>query len=149
MIYDALQNAGSYHSLSPRIGVALRFLVLPESRTLGLGKHSIDGEEIFALVQEYNTQPASERFWECHRRYIDIQFVVSGIERIGIAPVEQLKVVEAYDPARDFIKLEGDGQFIDVSAGSFAIFMPQDAHMPCVAAGAPERVRKIVMKVAM
>ena len=149
MIYDTLQNAGSYHSLSPRLALALRFLTSPDASKLDIGKHAVDGDEIFALVQEYRTQPPSERFWETHRRYTDIQFVQSGAERMGFAPAEQMKVIEPYDPAKDFTKLAGDGQFIEVAAGSFTIFFPHDAHMGGVAIAQPQLVRKIVMKVAM
>lgn len=149
MIYDTLQNAGSYYNLSPRLAVALRFLVSPAAAKLEIGRHPIDGDNIFVMVQEYRTQPREERFWETHRRYIDIQFMQSGVERMGFAPAERMKVIEPYDSEKDFTKLDGAGQFIDVAAGTFTIFMPHDAHMGGVVVAEPEMVRKIVIKVAV
>ncbi len=149
MIYDTLQNASHYHTLSPRFAAAFRFLASPESRKLDPGKHTVDGQEIFAIVQEYQTEPADGRFWETHQRYIDIQFMLSGTERMGYSPAERMKVIEPYDPIKDFTKLAGDGQFIEVPAGHFTIFFPHDAHMGGVSIAGPERVRKIVVKVAV
>jgi YhcH/YjgK/YiaL family protein len=150
MIFDTLQNAGHYHGLSPRMAIALQFLASPAALKLALGRQPIDGDILFAIVQEYQTQPASERFWETHRKYIDVQFIQIGVERMGYAPAEQMKVMKPYDAAKEFTMLEGEGQFIQVPAGSFTIFMPHDAHMGGVAVGAESQlVRKIVIKVAV
>ncbi len=54
-------------------------------RAVALGRHDLDGDDLFALVQEYTTRAADECVWEAHRRYIDVQFVVTGAERMGVA----------------------------------------------------------------
>ena len=149
MICDTLQHAAVYHNLSPRLATALKFLASAGTAKLDLGKHAVDGENIFALVQEYQTATPAEKFWETHRRYIDIQYIVSGAERMGFAPAEQMRTVEPYDATKDFTKLDGNGQFIEVHAGSFTIFFTHDAHMGGVSIAQPQLVRKIVMKVAV
>ena len=150
MIADTLENAASYLSLSPRIAAALHFLKHPESSDLPLGRHVIDGERIFALVQEYSTKPPEQCFWESHRKYIDVQFIQAGVEAIGFSPIQRMKVNKDYDAEKDLLVWDGSAQTVlTLSAGSFAIFLPHDAHMPCLAAGSPQTVRKIVVKVAV
>lgn len=150
MIVDTLENASSYLSLSPRIAAALHFLRHPESANPPLGRHAIDGDRVFALVQEYSTKPQEQCFWESHRKYIDVQFIQSGVESIGWSPIQQMKLKKDYEAEKDLMVWEGSAQMVlTLSAGSFAIFMPHDAHMPCLAAGSPQTVRKIVVKVAV
>ena len=98
------------------------------------------------MVQEYDTKPAAQAKWEAHRKYIDIQYVISGMERMGFANLKTMQVGE-YAPERDFQALNGAGSFVDVFAGAFVIFFPEDGHMPCLCVDAPEPVRKIVLKV--
>lgn len=149
MITDILENAPAYFNLSPRIATALQFLVRPDLSALPLGRHPIQADRIFALIQEYSTRPPEQCFWEAHRRYTDVQFLHSGTEAIGWSPIQRMNIAKEYDADKDFAVLEGDGQIIHLQAGSFAILYPHDAHQPCLAAGAPQTVRKIVIKVAI
>jgi YhcH/YjgK/YiaL family protein len=149
MITDTIDNGTTYLSLSPRIALALRYLMQPNRAAVPLGRHEIDGERVFALVQEYTTKPASECFWEAHRKFIDVQFVAAGAEAIGFSPISRMSVKRDYDSERDLMVLDGPGQLIHLHANSFAILMPHDAHMPCQAIDQPQLVRKIVVKVAV
>ena len=76
-----------------------------------------------------------------------MQFIVSGIERIGIAKLDSLNAITEYDDAGDCVFLEGTGDFITLSAGYFAVFHPSDAHMPCVSLDTSVEVRKVVVKI--
>jgi YhcH/YjgK/YiaL family protein len=149
MITDTIENASVYLTLSPRIAVALRYLLQPDRAAVPLGRHELDGQRIFALVQQYTTKPSHECFWESHRKFIDVQFVAAGIEAIAWSPLARMKIKHDYDAEQDLLVLDGAGQTIHLQPNSFAIFMPQDAHMPCLAAGEPQTVRKIVVKVAV
>jgi YhcH/YjgK/YiaL family protein len=149
MITDTIEHASVYLPLSPRIATALRFLMQPDRAGVPLGRHELNADRVFALVQEYTTKPAHECFWESHRKYIDVQFVAAGVELIGFSPVARMTVTKPYDPDGDFQVLEGTGQSFRLEANTFAIFMPHDAHMPCLAADRPSPVRKIVVKVAV
>ena len=40
-------------------------------------------------------------------------------------------------------------EFVHAKEGDFVIFMPQDAHMPCIADNVPEYVKKAVVKVLL
>lgn len=149
MISDFLENASAYMSLTPRIAAALKFLQTTDLLSLALGKHQLDGDNLFAMVQEYMTKTPDKAFWEAHRRYIDVQYIVSGIEAMGWAPIQQMSVVKEYDHEKEYTMLNGSGQFINMTPGNFVIFFPHDAHMGGIAIAQPSDVRKIVLKVAV
>jgi YhcH/YjgK/YiaL family protein len=146
MILDQLQNAAWYFGAHERLTKALRYLQNTELSHHASGRYEIEGNGIFMLVQEYETKPREKGFWEAHRQYMDIQYVASGVELMGYANLNALRVDE-YDESRDFVPAFGEGMFFEMHAGAFAIFAPQDAHMPGIAVGEPQPVRKIVMKV--
>lgn len=150
MIIDNIKNASRYYRLGPGIETALRFLAETDLSTLQMGKREIQGEEVFAIAQQYETRPAEISVWEAHRAYIDVQYVVSGKELMGYANLETMagyKIVSEYDAVKDVLKFEGRGDFVTAGPGTFLIFTPEDAHMPCIAAGDPDLVRKVVIKV--
>lgn len=150
MIFDHLSQLHRYECCSSRLPAAFEFLRTKDLQTLEIGRHEIDGDRIFALVQEYQTKLAAQAMWEAHRKYIDVQFIVAGEERMGYAPLETMSSVSDYDEQSDAIKLAGNdrnGSELIVSAGMFAIFFPHDAHRPTMAANEPCVVRKIVIKV--
>ena len=89
MIVDALANAGRYRPLHPRLAAAFDYLAAFDPAKPD-GKYPIDGDAVYALVQSYATRPAAEKKWESHRRYLDVQYVVSGRERITVAPIGAL-----------------------------------------------------------
>ncbi len=147
MILDKLENADLYRGIHPRIAAALDWLRQTDLLALPLGKTLIDGEQIFALTQEYTPQEPALLKYEAHRRYWDVQVVARGRERMGWANLSQMTVSEPHDAERDVAFFRGEGQFVLVPAGFFTIFSPQDIHMPGVAAEPLEVVRKVVVKV--
>jgi YhcH/YjgK/YiaL family protein len=146
MIVDRLANWASYRGIASRWMRALEFLRESDPASLALGRLELDGDRLFALVQDYTTKPADQCRWEAHRRYCDIQYVAQGTERIGVANLERMQVERPYDADRDVAFFTGSGDFLTLPAGSFAIFTPQDVHMPCLVADRPEMVRKVVVK---
>ena len=147
MIIDRLERAASYFALGNRIERALRYLQSVDPETLLPGRHELDGDRLFAIIQEYETKPLEKGFWETHRRYIDVQFVAKGVERIGWTEAEVL-TEGPYDENKDLIILQGKGNFLTVRPGTFLILGPRDAHMPCISPeSGPDLVKKIVVKV--
>jgi YhcH/YjgK/YiaL family protein len=146
MIIDQLTNLEQYRGLPSRLVRALEFLRDTDVLSLALGRHDLDGDRLFALVQEYPTKPVAECRWEAHRRYCDVQFVARGVERIGVVNIERMRVDQPYDSDRDVAFFAGEGDFITLHAGAFAIFAPQDVHMPCLTVGESQPIRKIVLK---
>lgn len=146
MIIDSLINAPLYESLTPGIQAAFEYLANTDFAAMTPGRHAIDGDRMYANVQKYETKPRSEGVWEAHRRYIDIQYVVSGIETVGFARMDNLMITQPYDPTRDCMFLAGEGDFATLPAGVFAVFFPTDAHMPGLMREHPSTALKVVVK---
>ncbi len=148
MILDALEYAPGYAALGAGLVRGLAFLAGRDLAALPDGRLDLDGDRLFALVSRYGTRAArGAAGWEAHRRYLDIQALGSGAERVDAAPVSALRVTRPYDETADCLRLEGRGQRLVLRPGLFAVFWPQDAHRPGLAAGRPGRVTKVVVKV--
>jgi YhcH/YjgK/YiaL family protein len=148
MIVDVAQRSHLYYAMNPRIRTAFEFIHRTDLPALATGKHAIDGNAVYALIQQYMTKPKEQGVWEAHRRFIDLQYVIQGIERIGYAPLERMTPGD-YDPEKDFCQLSGEGDFLILSEGSFMILMPTDAHMPGIADDRSGPVKKMVIKIAI
>lgn len=148
MIIDRVEHLHLYAALHPNLARTAEFLRSVDLPTLPEGRVEIAGEDAFALVQSYECKPLAAGKWEAHRKYADVQIVISGVEQIGYARLADMRVTEPYDADRDVGFFEGAGQFARVDAGMFMILLPHDVHMPQIAVGEPAHVRKIVCKVA-
>ena len=150
MILDRIENAMTYRSVGPRVSAALNYLRRTDFSKLSEGRHELEGDRLFAIVQRYRTKPLREARWEAHRKYLDVQYVVEGIERMGyLSRADELPVRGPYDPEKDLVFYDVRGDLFEVNAGGFAIFGPQDIHAPGLAAGDPPvagEVLKVVMK---
>lgn len=147
MVVDHLKNSNLYYGLGKEMEKALKYLQQTDFSKLGPGKYEIDGKNVFALVQQYQSKPIEEGKWESHRKYIDIQFISEGIENIGYAFLDDMKVAQEYDEEKDFMLTEGKGSFLTLKSGAFAIFAPDDVHMPGIAVDKPQPIKKVVVKV--
>ncbi len=148
MIIDSLNNSAKYAAISPRLAKAFEFLKRDGFATMKPGRYEIEGDNVFALVQTYDSKVRGpESKWEAHRKYIDVQFVASGNELLGYANLAGMKVTKEYDAKDDYLLCEGEGSFLIARPNTFLVFMPQDAHMPCQAIDKPERILKVVVKV--
>jgi biofilm protein TabA len=115
------------------------------------GRHPVDGERVFALVDTYETGPSTEKRFESHRTHVDVQYVVEGEERILHAPVRLLTPFAAYDAERDVVFYEEPKQASSLllRPGDLAVLYPGDGHKPGCMAGGRHRVRKVVVKVRL
>ena len=141
--------AVSYFKNKERWDKAFIFLKTNDLTALELKRHDIDGDNLYAPVSEYLTKNEEDARYEAHQKYIDIQYVVSGKELIGVAPMSQKKdVLEAYDSTKDieFLTVTG-GENLPALPDRFFIFFPDDAHRPGLKDGENSPVRKVVVKV--
>lgn len=151
MILDTLDNAARYECMNSRFAKAFAYLRTVDGTQVP-GRHDLDGDACFALVQTYETKPQEKALFEAHRKYIDVQFLYSGRETILWAPLAAMKEqTMAYDESKEAAlwKLVPDVTPLHLSAGHFAILYPQDAHAPCIEWDGPAPVFKVVVKVAM
>ena len=145
MIVDTINNASEYFSLGNHIKTALLHLSQTDFSSIKPGRYEIEGEQVFALVENYLPKPPKEGFWEAHKKHLDVQYIVSGQERIGYAPVSTMEP-GPYNPNKDFYKLKGQGDFVTLHTGQLAILKPQDAHMPGIETAERQQVKKVVIK---
>lgn len=149
MIIDNIKNAEKYFGLSEGIKKALLFIKEKDFESLEEGKHEINGSEIFFMINRYETKAPEIGSWEAHKKYIDVQFVADGVEKMGYAPVENLTVTQDYNDEKDIMRFSGSGDFVTAGKGTFAIFFPGDGHMPGMnAEGTSQKILKIVVKVS-
>jgi len=148
MIFDTIENRNLYTALSPRISIALDYLSIMDISSMEPGRYEIDNDNLFALAQEYDSIPKEQGKWECHRKYIDIQYIVEGCERMGFRNIEGMEVITEYNTEKDIEFLAGEGDYVTVSKGFFCIFFPDDAHQPKLAPDdIPGEVKKVVIKI--
>ena len=131
---------------------ALDFLRTTDFTALAPGVVDIDGRNIFAQVLDLTTQTWDENRPEVHRRYLDIQFLAWGEEKIGVAiDTGNNEISESLLEQRDIIFYHGseNESFIEMTPGTYAIFFPQDVHRPACIKNKVSAIRKIVVKVAI
>ena len=148
MIYDTLAHAGQYAGIHPNLARGLRFLAEADLAGLPVGRVDIDGDEVFALIQEYTTKHPADAVPEAHRVYADIQYLVRGEELMGVAPLETMARELEARPENDIRFYEGETVKFPLGGKNFTVLFPGDAHAPCIAVhGAPVPCRKCVVKV--
>jgi YhcH/YjgK/YiaL family protein len=148
MIADYITNASKYYFNHKLFEAAFSFLEKTKFDELVDGKYPIVGENCFAIVNRYNTKEVSDSFAESHKKFIDIQYIVRGIEKIGYTYIRNLENLN-YDTDIDLQKHEGSLDFLSLKKGSFAIFFPDDVHMPGIINGTKCSVLKVVVKIAI
>jgi biofilm protein TabA len=149
MILDRIKNAGLYIGLHPSFVKAFEILNDKNLPKKAGGKHTVDGDNIYYTIQKYTTKPLSEGKLEAHRKYIDIQFLLSGEELLGYAPLKGLRTAEEYNPQKDiaFFNTPKEITKIKLEPGLFCILFHHDAHLPSRFLDRPSEVRKVVIKI--
>ena len=148
MIIDRLENAHKYADAHKGFAESFAFLQKAVAENLPVGRYEIDGDNVFAFIQEYDSK--TESAFETHKNFIDIQFVSSGVEVIEVADISKMTESIPYNPEKDVTFYEDyDKSSVSIiEAGAYGIFFPWDAHKPGLALnGNPDAVKKIVVKI--
>ena len=150
MIKDSLANASLYTAVHPLFKQAFDWLANAMANGIPEGRVEIDGKNLFALPQRYDTHPFDCRKFETHEKYIDIQFIVSGCETIVLNDPKGMELVTPYNPEKDYAFFAGRGSAVTLGAGEYLIIWPHEAHAPgCDPGPDPSAIHKIVIKVAV
>lgn len=144
---DVQEFARQYHANQKYWDEAFAFLKNHDLSKLAPGKYPIDGDNVYAAVTEDSTKDYDKSKWESHRKYIDLQYVISGEEKIGVAPVADVKVTEPYNAEKDVAHYSGPGKLYEAKPGTFFIFFPGTAHRPNITTGGNKPDHKIVIKI--
>lgn len=148
MIVDVLENKELYYGVHKNMKPAFEFIEKAVKENLEVGRYEIDGKNLFALVQEYDSK--TEAKWEYHRKYIDIQFIVSGKEIITWDNIRNVPDGVEYNEEKDIAKFDMDGGTdVIMEAGYYNILYPQDLHQPGRVFDKVEPIKKIVVKIAV
>ena len=147
MILDSILNADRYKNFG-RVYEALSFLQKNDFTNVAPGRYSLDGDDLYYMVQEYETEMERESA-EAHKKYIDIQLLISGEEVIEWAPLEIEKEVIEENPEKDYTFFKCNAQRQIFKNGQFMIFYPEDIHKPCVAVKNPTKCKKVVVKIKL
>lgn len=151
MIYDSLDHSGLYKGLQARISEGLQFLqeVSPD---IAPGVYRICSG-VKAIVSVYDTKVKNENGFEDHREYIDIQALLAGEEQVACFPVDWLQETKPYSPEDDAafyaVSPGTEPSYLILRPGYFAVFYPQDGHMPQLCVRSPREVKKVVIKVKL
>jgi biofilm protein TabA len=139
--------AWQYHQNKKYWDEAFAFLKSHDLSTLAKGKYPIDSNFVYATVTEDPSKDMDKTSWESHRKYVDLQYVISGEEKMGLLPVAKAQVIKPYDENKDVANYVGDGPLETATPQSFFLFFPTDAHRPNITPGGNKVVKKIVIKV--
>ena len=148
MILDILGNANRYAALHNNFTKAFQFLHGDDLATLEEGKYDIDGDNVFAIVAKDQGRKKDEAQLEIHNKYIDIQMVLEGVDEMGWkARSACTDMVDEYDAEND-IQFIADAptSWATTEPGHFAIFFPEDAHLPLIAKGL---IHKVIVKISV
>ncbi len=150
MIIDKLSNADRYAALNEGISKALHYLNNTDLINIEPGKYLIEGDRLFAIVQEYDTIDSVKEQMESHRNYIDVQYMITGAELVGHSIFVDHQVSKEYSPEEDYMLYAAQPDFFtQMATGTFMVFYPTDLHMPCIKIDTPQKVKKVVVKVAV
>ncbi len=152
MIFDKIDNISDYFDELPLLKKVADFVDKFNKNNLSDGTYDIDGKRVFAMVQSYRTkQQTPEMMFEAHKKYIDLQYIVNGIEKIRWASLDKVNLVEEkYSSGGDIAFYEGDAMFdFTLTKNTFLLLYPSDAHLPGLSADKDVNVRKIVFKIQL
>lgn len=148
MIVDNIKNYGLYAHLSEKISKAFNFIVSNDLKQMELGTYEIEGDDIFAMLQEYDTKEEHDCKLEGHYKYIDLQYMVTGSEQMGFSPLST-QIPTEINEEKDYAFYAEKGTLLTMTEGMFAVFYPHDLHMPCVKSEAISKIRKVVVKIGV
>lgn len=148
MILDQLSASAAITSLHPLFPKAFAYLHAFDVQTED-GKYELQGQDLVAIVQRYETAPSADKLWEAHQIYGDIQVVYQGLEYCGHADQKSLVVTHPYLAEKDvekYVAPSAPSALLTLGRGNFAVFYPQDGHQPGVRVGTSGPILKVVIK---
>src|SRR5436190_7616760 len=144
---DKVQFAQQYHLNKALWDKAFAYLKQTNLQTLANGRYTIDGDNVYAIVTEAPTKDYDKTAFESHRKYIDLQYVITGEENMAKAPLSSVTVSKPYNESTDLANYTGEGKIYTVPQNNFMLFFPSDAHRPNITPGGNKVVKKIVIKI--
>lgn len=147
MVFGNAEASREQPCLTAEIQECLEYARAHDLASFENGRHDIDGERLFVNIVEYTTVSAKERFWEAHRKYLDIHLMLRGKEQIDLNFISNMEQKE-YVETDDFLPMEGEkNSLVILREGDFLVCYPEDGHRTAVAADKPQKIKKAIFKV--
>lgn len=147
MIFGNINHLSDYPFLDSAVKECFEYAKSHDLLSYEKGSHPIDGERLYVNIAEYETTTPENRFWEAHKQYLDLHFMIKGEERIDLAFIENMEQKD-YVEKDDFLPLEGTPVVTAVlHENDFLICYPQDGHMTGLAADKPVSLKKAIFKI--
>ena len=149
MILGEMTSNACYVNMHPKFKLAFEFLEKCFDKGVEAGRYEIDGNDVYALVMEYISKEKETPRFETHDNYIDIQCMLKGSECQWYLPRKEMRELAPYNPEKDitFYSFEGRGSELLLQPGDYAIYFPQDGHLPGMVAAPNEDCTRIVVKI--
>ena len=149
MIFDHISNLGQYAFLGKNFAAAAKFAAENDLEALTPGRDEIDGERLYINVLDRELTAVPET-WEVHRRYADIQLLLSGSETIGVCPLRRVRENVSFDEPNDCALFKGlTGELVALQPGEFILVLPQDVHLPNCPGNTGSHSKKAIFKVLL
>lgn len=149
MIFGSMKHLGEFSFLEEGVKECFRYACNNDLNSYEQGRYEIDGDRLFVNIVEYTTTTPENRFWEAHKKYLDVHVMLKGQEQIDINFIDNMRL-KAYKPEDDFQSMEGEkNSMVVLNPGDFLVCYPKDAHRTAVAAREPELVKKAIFKVCI
>lgn len=147
MIFGNIDNLEEYSFLDSEIQKCFAYAKENDLLAYEKGGHEIEGDDLFVNIVEYETTDAENRFWEAHRQYLDLHFMLRGTEQIDLGFIAEMEQKE-FVPKDDFLPLEGQpNSHVILKEGDFLICYPNDAHRTAVKVEEPQTIKKAIFKI--
>jgi biofilm protein TabA len=144
---DAVEFAKQYSANKVYWDKAFAFIRDKNLKELPAGKYPIDGENVYATITDGPEKEFEKTAWESHRKYIDVQYVITGKEKIGVESLSKATVSKPYDEAKDGANYTATGEFYVATPDEFFLFFPTDVHRPNIKVDGFDTAKKLVIKI--
>lgn len=147
MIYGNVKNKDEYSFLPQNLKKCFDYIQNNDLSNLQKGSYEIDGKDLFVNIVEYETTTEDNRFWEAHKNYLDLHFIINGEEIINVNFINNMEQ-KPFVEQDDFLPLEGDKKTsVVLQKDDFLICYPNDAHMTAIQVEKPTNIKKAIFKV--
>lgn len=147
MVYGNVTDLNEYGFLEKAVRECFDYAESFDLETFEKGSHPIDGDRLFVNIVEYRTTAPENRFWEAHRKYLDVHLMLRGTEQIDVNQIRNMELKE-YVAADDFLPMDGEKKAsVVLKKGDFLVCYPSDGHRTAVMADSPEDIKKAIFKV--
>ncbi|WP_086592361.1 YhcH/YjgK/YiaL family protein [Hymenobacter crusticola] len=145
---DAVAFAKQYQANKAIWDEAFAYMRDHDLAALPNGSSKIDGDQLTLSVTEPTSKEFDKTQWESHKKYIDLQYIVRGKEKMGVEALPKLTVTDPYNDTKDVAHYSGStGKYYVAEPGTFYLFFPENGHRPSIKVEGYDVVKKVVFKI--